>query len=67
MGIFRTDDPLADFARHEAEQESWLANRPECADCGERIQDEDAYYINGEFVCKGCMSTYLVNVGDYIE
>lgn len=67
MGIFRTDDPAADFSRHDAEQEAWLARRPECADCGEHIQDENAYYINGEWICQSCMSTYLVNVGDYIE
>ncbi len=67
MGIHRSDDPLADFMAREAEQESWLSERPECADCGEHIQDEQAYYINGEWMCQGCMSTYLVEVRDYIE
>ena len=67
MGIFRTDDPAADFDRWEAEQEAWLRKRPVCADCDKHIQDESAYYINGVFVCQDCMSAYLVNVGDYIE
>ena len=67
MRIHRSDNPLADFMAREAEQESWLAERPECADCGEHIQDENAYYINGEWICQSCMSTYLVEVRDYIE
>lgn len=67
MGIHRTDNPIRDFLNHEKEQEDWLSRRPECADCGEHIQDEHAYYINGEWMCQSCMSTYLVEVRDYIE
>ena len=67
MAIFRTDDPIRDFMNHEAEHESWLARRPECEDCGEHIQSEKAYYINGVWICENCMSSYLVDVGDYIE
>ena len=51
----------------EREHEAWLSRRPVCADCGEHIQEENAYYINGEWICENCMSTYFVNVGDYIE
>lgn len=54
-----TDDPVLDFARHDAEQEAWLQRRPVCADCGDHIQDEEAYYINGEWVCMDCMDSYL--------
>lgn len=54
-----TDDPVTDFARHDAEQEAWLQRRPVCADCGNHIQDEEAYYINGEWVCMDCMDSYL--------
>lgn len=53
-----TDDPAADFARHDAEQEAWLAKRPVCADCGHHIQEEEAYYINGEWICERCMDSY---------
>lgn len=53
-----TDDPLADFARHDAEQNKWLEQRPVCADCDQPIQDETAYYINGEWICRDCMSSY---------
>ena len=65
MGIYRSDDPVADFNAWDAEQEAWLAKRPVCADCDQNIQDDTAYYINGEWICESCMSAYLVNVGDY--
>ena len=58
MGVFRTGDPLTDFARHEAEREAWLAKRPVCADCEQHIQEEEAYYINGEWICEDCMDSY---------
>lgn len=61
------DDNYSLWQRKEAEAERWLLKRPVCADCGEHIQDEDAYYINGDFICSDCMSAYLVNVEDYIE
>ena len=67
MRIYRSDDPIRDFNRYEADRDKWLAERPECADCGEHIQDAKAYYINGEWICKRCMSTYFVEVGDYME
>ena len=68
MGIHRTDDPLADFARHEAEQEAWLAKRPVCADCDEPIQDDHYFDINGEAICPDCMEgNYRKEIGDYIE
>lgn len=60
-------DNYSQWEAREREQEAWLAERPECADCGEHIQEEQAYYINGVFVCKDCMSSYLVDVEDYIE
>ena len=60
-------DNYSQWEAHERQQEAWLAKRPVCADCGEHIQDEEAYYINGEWICEDCMSAYLVNVGDYIE
>lgn len=53
-----TDDPLADFDRWDAEQNRRLEERPVCADCDQHIQDETAYYINGEWICKDCMSSY---------
>lgn len=68
MGIFRTDDPAADFDRWEAEQENWLAKRPVCADCDEPIQDDHYFDINGEAICPDCMEgNYRKEIGEYIE
>lgn len=53
-----TDDPTADFAALDRRQNQWLEQLPRCADCYEPIQDEYAYYINGEWLCEDCMSTY---------
>lgn len=53
-----TDDPLADFDRWDAEQTAALERLPRCCECYEPIQDEVAYYINGEWVCEACMDTY---------
>ena len=60
-------DNYSQWEAHEREAERWLARRPVCVDCEEHIQDEEGYYINGEWICSDCMSAYLVNVGDYIE
>lgn len=53
--MYYTDDPLADFARYDAEQQEALGKLPKCSECDEPIQDEYAYYINGEWVCECCM------------
>ena len=53
-----TDDPIADFDRCDKEQTKWLEQFPVCADCGEHIQDEEAYYINSEWICMDCMDSY---------
>ena len=58
MGIYRSDDPIRDFNRKSAEEDAWLAKRPVCAECGHPIQDESAYYINGEWICEDCMDSY---------
>jgi formylmethanofuran dehydrogenase subunit E len=51
-------DNFDQWARHEAEQEFELSKRPVCVDCGEPIQDEEAYYINNEWICEDCMECY---------
>lgn len=56
--MFYTDDPIADFNRWEAEQEKQLERLPVCADCDNPIQDETAFYINGEWICEDCMDSY---------
>ena len=53
-----TNDPLADFDRWDAEQNKRLETLPECADCEHPIQDEYAFYINGDWICESCMDSY---------
>ena len=63
--MFFTDDPLRDFHRHDAEQEEQLDKLPECCDCGKKIQQETAVYINGEWICDNCLDSYRRDVEDY--
>lgn len=65
--MYRTDDPLQDFARHEQEVEDALALLPDCSVCGEKIQDTFCYNVNDELICQSCMKTYfVVETTDYM-
>lgn len=64
MPFRRTDDPLADFHRHEAEKEAWEKKRPKCAECGEHIQQEKAVCIQGYFFCDDCLADLRRIIGD---
>lgn len=59
-----TDSPLDDFDRHCIEEEKFIKRLPECADCGEKIQDDKCYLINDEPICKACMEQYEVYTTD---
>lgn len=52
-------DNLDLFNDYQMEQDERISRLPECSECGEAIQDEEAYYINGEWVCKDCMKDFL--------
>lgn len=52
--MIRTDDPIRDFDRWDEEQSRWLESRPECADCGEPIQEDHCFEYNGEYICPRC-------------
>lgn len=54
-----TDDPVADFERHDREQTAALELLPICDMCNDRIQDEYLYEINGEFVCETCLDRFF--------
>lgn len=53
--IYRSDDPNADFDRWDADRERRLAELPECDYCGDPIQDDFYYEINGDIICRGCL------------
>lgn len=56
--MFYTDDPIADYERYSAQQEAELDRLPRCSECDQPIQEEYAYYINGEWICESCMNSY---------
>lgn len=37
-------------------EEEYLEKLPKCTCCGEPIQDDFLYYINGETLCEDCMN-----------
>lgn len=50
-----TDDPIADFRRHDAKQQAEVRKLPRCSECDQPIQDYICYEINDEFICPDCM------------
>ena len=68
LRTYRTDDPVADAERYFAAQESELRKRPECEVCGNPIQSETCFHIDGVFYCHHCMEAHFeVPTEDYIE
>ena len=51
----RTDNPFKDFLLKEEEDDDWLQGRPVCDQCGEHIQDDCYWLINGEKFCESCL------------
>lgn len=49
-----TDNPVADFERHDREQARRLAKLPTCQICGDAIQKERAFCKDGFWICDEC-------------
>lgn len=43
------------WIQHDAEMEERLSKLPVCDECGETIQTEECYEINGEVICPECL------------
>ena len=43
------------YLTREAEEERWLESRPKCEKCGEPIQEDDLFDIDGVIYCEECM------------
>lgn len=41
---------------------AWLIKRPECCMCGEHIQEEEALYLDGEWICEQCIKDNMREV-----
>lgn len=62
----RVPDNYDAYRQHEAEQEKWLKRRPQCINCGEPIQDDFLYDVNGDLFCEECMTeTFRRSTEDY--
>lgn len=63
-----TDDPIRDFERHDAEQNKWLELLPRCCECGERIQEDDLFDIQGDLYCWDCaIKLFRKSTDNYIN
>jgi hypothetical protein len=51
----RTDDPIADFHRHEQDVRDWMRRRPVCCECDQPIQGERLCEFEGENICLDCL------------
>lgn len=61
-------DNYSQWEDHERKAEAWLAKRPVCYECGEHIQDEDCWELNGELICTDCLeANHKKCTEDYIE
>lgn len=61
-----SDDPLLDFDRYDRQQAEELAKLPICDCCGEPIQDEYCYEINGDLICEDRLDMYFRKAVDDI-
>ena len=59
-----TDDPIADFLKHDKEQARWLVRLPLCVKCEEHIQQEDVLCIDGKYYCDNCLENMREPIDD---
>ena len=55
--MYYTDDPVADFEKYDRDCEQWRSSLPECACCGEHIQQESAVKLDDEWFCDDCLNS----------
>jgi len=53
-----TDDPITDFEAYDRQQAAKLDKLPKCDECGEPIQDETYYEIEGKNYCLKCLEDF---------
>lgn len=49
-------DNYDQFLAHEARQDKWLSERLVCEYCGQPMQDDFFYEINGDILCEKCLN-----------
>lgn len=61
-------DNYSQWEEHERQAEARLARRPVCYECGEHIQDDFCYEINGDYYCEDCLDMHFRKaVEDLVE
>lgn len=60
-----TDDPIRDFENYYDDLERKLEELPICSECGEHIQDDMCYEINGEYLCENCVDMHRICTPGY--
>lgn len=53
--MFYIPDYHDKWAEHSRQQEEMANRLPKCCDCGETIQDDYCFVINGEILCERCL------------
>lgn len=53
------------WERYDSERENELNKRPICDECGEHIQEEYCYHINGKHICEHCIKDSKVSVESF--
>ena len=65
MSVFRSNDPVRDFAKWDREQQEWENSLPRCHSCRETV-DDYVFDIDGEILCIECMiAKYRREAEDY--
>ena len=64
--MFHTPDNYSRWQQHDTEQENRLNELPECSECGEHIQSDFCYEVNGEYICEECMEGHKKYTEDLI-
>ena len=60
-----TDNPIADFHAHDAEQQEQLERLPVCHHCKDPIQQEKAVRIEGRWYCDDCLRELREDTQDW--
>ena len=62
-----TEDPLADFNRHDAQQQAGLRKLPKCKYCKQRIQEDTYFEFDDKILCENCLIEHHRKwVDDYV-
>lgn len=61
-----TDDPIADHAQWDREQEALRQLLPRCAECNELIEDEECFNINENAICEDCIGRFKVKTNYFM-